>query len=29
MQAARPELVDGIVITDPDTHARLDGVNLF
>ncbi|MEU2210048.1 hypothetical protein [Streptomyces hygroscopicus] len=27
--AARPELVDGLVITDPDTHARPDGVDLF
>ncbi|QKV91331.1 hypothetical protein HUT19_05895 [Streptomyces sp. NA02950] len=24
--AARPELVDGVVITDPDTHARARGV---
>ncbi|MDP9613442.1 hypothetical protein JOF35_005781 [Streptomyces demainii] len=29
MLAARPELVDGIVITNPDTHARPDGVDLF
>ncbi|MFF5584536.1 hypothetical protein [Streptomyces hygroscopicus] len=27
--AARPDLVDGVVITDPDTHARPDGVDPF